>query len=205
MALRPWASFVGRWTVPILLDGRPSVISGELWHAGPPSIVWFWPIAVMLACVLAARRLGRPALDRWIARVLALLALAALVAGAVGQGLHGRPIVSIFQLVELGLILAFVLWGLWRVALPRPGFFSYFVIAIVALWQCLELIPTLVNGFVLIAVPALVARSASVLGAGAAAGLLLMVFRLYDDREEAPAKDARAEAFEEDDGTWELA
>ena len=71
VALSPGVAYVGRWSIPVLVDGRLSSISGGLWHADDPSIVWFWPIVVLLACVLAARRVRRPALDALVARVLA--------------------------------------------------------------------------------------------------------------------------------------
>jgi hypothetical protein len=64
VALAPGVSFVGRWRVPILVDGRREAITGGLWHADNPSLVWLWPIVVLLACVLAAWRLHRPSLDR---------------------------------------------------------------------------------------------------------------------------------------------
>lgn len=200
------ASFVGTWRVPVLLDGRPLAISGGLWHADPPSIVWFWPIAVLLLCVLAAWRVRRPVLDRWTARLLGLAALGAIAAAAVGRGLHGRPAVSVVQLVELAIVLAFVAWALFRVVFQRPGFFTYSAIAIVALWEGIELIPTLRNGFVLIALPAFVARAAAVVGLGSAVALFLMVFRLHDleldERETGPP----AEKLQgEDEDAWELA
>ena len=58
---------------------------------------------------------------------------------------------SVVQLIEMGIILAFVGWGLVRVLLRRArlGYFFYFLIAIVALWEGFVLIPTLLNGFVL--------------------------------------------------------
>lgn len=206
VALTPGASFVGRWRIPVVLDGHRAAITGGLWHANAPSLVWFWPIVVLFLCVLAAWRLGRPALDRWTARLLALGALAAVTAAALGRGLHGRPAVSVIQLVELGIILVFVGWGVFRVVLRRPGFFSCLVIAVVALWEGVELIPTLLNGFVLIAVPAFVARAASVVALGAAAGLLLMVFRLHDyEQESRPGGRSAGEFAEEDEDAWELA
>ena len=52
-----------------------SAIAGGLYHADNPSIVWFWPIVVLLACVLAAWRIGSDALDARLARVLAIVAL----------------------------------------------------------------------------------------------------------------------------------
>jgi hypothetical protein len=201
VALSPGASYVGRWTVPLLVDGRRSSISGGLWHAGPPSIVWFWPIVVLLWCVLAAWRVRRPVLDRWTARSLGLAALAATAVAALGRGLHGRPTVSVFQLVEMGIVLAFVIWGLHRMLFRAGGYFAYCVIAFVALWEGAELIPTLLNGFVLIPVPAFVARTASVLGLGAGLGLLLMVFRLADYSSDSHTR----ELEEEGEDAWELA
>jgi len=201
-AIRPGADYVGRWRIPIVLAGSPSAISGGLWHADPPSIVWLWPILVIVLCTLAAWRLQDPRLDSSTARLLALGALAAVATAAIGRGLHGRPGLSVFQLVELGLILTFVLWGLFRVLVQRAGYFSYFAIAGVALWQGLTMIPTLFNGFVLIALPAFVARAATVLALGTAAGLWLMVFRLFDQREESSPT---GEFEQDDDGAWELA
>jgi hypothetical protein len=125
----------------------------------------------------------RHSLDQWTARLLALGALGSVAAAATGRELHGRPIVSLLQQVELGLILAFVLWGLFRLLLQRPGFFSYFVIAIAALWEGLEMLPTLLRGFVLISEPPFVARTATILALGTGICLLLMVFRLYDQRD----------------------
>ena len=180
VALAPGASFVGRWSVPLRVDGRPAAIAGGLWHAEAPSIMWFWPIVVLLACVLAARRVHRRRLDVLIARTLAMVGLLAVAIAGFGLQLHGRPGVSIFQLVELGFILAFVAWGLWRVLLGGPGYFAAFLIAVGAIWAGAVLIPTLLHGFVLIALPAFLTRAVAVICLAAGAGLLLLVFRLLD-------------------------
>ncbi len=182
VALSPGVAYLGRWSIPVLVDGRLSAISGGLWHADDPSLVWFWPIMVLLACVVAARRVRRPELDALVARVLALAGLVAIALAGVGQELHGRPTVSVFQLIQLGIILMFVGWGLLRVLFPRTrlGYFSYFVVAFVALWEGVLLIPTLLNGFVLIAVPAFVARTSAVLCLGCGIGLLLLGFRIAE-------------------------
>jgi hypothetical protein len=183
VALAPGMSFVGRWSIPVRVDGRLSSISGGLWHAGPPSIVWFWPIVVLLLCVLAAWRVRRPELDALVARGLASVALVAFALGGLGRELHGRPTVSIWQAVELALILAFAAWGLRRVLFGRPGYFSFFVIAFAVIWEGAVLITTLLYGFVLIALPAFVVRAATVLCLGCGVGLLLLVFRLSDQFE----------------------
>jgi uncharacterized membrane protein len=66
-ALVPGTEYVGRWTIPIRLNGRLSALAGGLWHAENPPLVWFWPVVVLFTCVLAARRLRRPALDARLA------------------------------------------------------------------------------------------------------------------------------------------
>ena len=60
--LAPGATDVGRWQIPLQVGGSRAAIIGGLYYAPSPSIVWFWPILVTLACVLAALRLRRPAL-----------------------------------------------------------------------------------------------------------------------------------------------
>ena len=183
VALTLGVSFVGRWRIPIQVDGQLGSISGGVWHADDPSIVWFWGIVVLVACVLAAWRVRRPALDWLVARVLAVAALVAATIAGLGLQLHGRPTVSVFQLVELALILAFVGWGFSRALFRRPGYFTCFLIGVAALWAGGEMITTLLYGFVLISLPAFLARVATVVCLGAGAGLLLLVFRLSDYRD----------------------
>jgi hypothetical protein len=181
VALTPGASFVGRWELPLRVDGRLTAIDGGLWHADNPSIVWFWPILVVVACVLAAWRLRRRRLDELIARTLALVGLLGVAVAGLGVQLHGRPGVSVFHMVELAFILAFVGWGLWRALLHGPRYFSAFLIAVGAVWAGGVLVPTLLHGFVLIALPAFVARTVTVVCLASGVGLLLLVFRLFDD------------------------
>jgi hypothetical protein len=180
VAIAPGVRYLGRWSIPLLVNGRPATISGGLYHAPNPSIVWFWPIVVLLLCVLAGWRVRRAALDARMARTLAVTALVSLAIAAIGQGLHGRPSVTGFQVAELVLVLAFAVWGLRKVLLGRPGYFSFFLIAFVAVWEGVELFPTLRHGFVLIELPAFLARTAAVLCLGCGAAMLLLVFRLAD-------------------------
>jgi hypothetical protein len=192
VALTPGVAFVGRWNVPVRIDGRLAAIDGGLWHADDPSIVWFWPIVVVLACVVAAWRVRRPRLDALLARVLANTALVAVAVAGLGLELHGRPAISILQLVELALILAFVGWGLSRALLHTPGYFSCFLIGVGALWAGGVLVTTLLYGFVLIAIPAFLARTATVICLGCGVALILLVFRLadYSDRRSSSSKSA---------------
>jgi hypothetical protein len=180
VALSPGSTYVGTWRIPLLVDGRAGAISGSLLYASNPSIVWFWPIAVLLACVLAALRLRRPELDARLARVLAITALIAFAVAAVGRELHGRPAVSVDQLVTLAVALGFAAWGLRRALFEPPGWFGYFLISMAALWGGLVGVPTLTHGYVLMSLPAFVARAAAVLCLGAGAGLFLSMLRIAD-------------------------
>ena len=183
VALTPGVSFVGRWRIPLRVDGRVDSISGGVWHAENPTIVWFWGIVVLVACVLAAWRLRRPALDFLVARVLAVTALVGVTIAALGLQLHGRPAIPAFHLVELALILAFVVWAFSRALFRRPGYFTCFLIGVAALWAGGAMITTLLYGFVLISLPAFLARVATIVCLGAGAGLLIFVFRLSDYRD----------------------
>lgn len=202
LAITPGTRFVGTWRIRLAIDGRQTAISGGLWYAPDPSIVWFWPIVVLLLCVLAAWRLHDGALDARVARILAAAALLATGTAAAGQELHGHPSVTALQLVELGLIYVFVAWGLWRVAFRPQGYFHYLLIALAALLQGLLLIPTLLDGFVLIALPAFVARAATVVCVGAGLALFLLVFRLPALHETAAVEDEWEHEREE---AWKLA
>jgi hypothetical protein len=203
VALTPAASYVGRWTIPVRVNGRMSVISGGLWHAEDPSIVWFWPIVVLLACTLALWRVRRPELDERAARALGFAALAGIACAAVARDLHGRPDVSVFQLVTFAAFVAFVLWASRQLLLRRAGYFTYFVIAFVAIYEGGQLVPALLNGFVLAAVPAFVARVTAVVCLGCGAGLLLLSFRLADlERDGSEEAEALDEFDADGDRAW---
>ena len=206
VALTPGSAFVGRWTIPVRVNGAASAIAGGLYHADSPSIVWFWPIIVLLACVLAAWRIGNDALDARLARVLAIAALASIVAGSAAKQLHGRPTIGAFALIEFVVIVALAAWGLWRVLSGRAGYFMLFAIGFLAIAVGLELVPTLLHGFALTALPAFVARSLSVMCLGAGIGLLPFAFRMAGRADAgAHASDYDEELDEEDDGAWGLA
>jgi hypothetical protein len=180
VALLPGTTDVGSWRVPLLLDGRATAISGALLYARDPSLVWFWPIVVLLACVLAAWRVRSDGLDLRLARALSLAAITGIVVAGLARGLHGRPTVPPLQLIELAAVLAYAGWALHYVLLRRSGYFAYFTIAFVALWEGLNLLPVLPAHYVLLAVPAFPSRVASVLCLGGGAGILILIFRLSD-------------------------
>jgi hypothetical protein len=206
VALTPGSSFVGRWTIPVRVDGGTSAIAGGLYHADNPSLVWFWPIVVVLACVLAAWRIGSQALDARVARMLAIVALVSIAAGSAAKQLHGRPTVGAFSLIEFVVIVALVAWCLWRVLSSRAGFFMHFAIAFFAVAVGLELVPTLLHGFALTAVPAFLARTLAVVCLATGLGLLPYAFRMAARADAAsPSSAYDDELDEEDDGAWGLA
>lgn len=178
--LTPGSSYAGTWRIPLQINGTATAISGGLFHAADPSIVWFWPILVALACVAAALRLRRSKLDERVGRGLAITALVAFAVLGAGQQLHGRPDVSVGQMIVLVLILAFTAWGLLAMARRRHGWFTFFIIAAAALWEGASTIAVLLDGFVLLALPAFLARVAVVGCLASGVGLLPVVFAMAE-------------------------
>ena len=192
-ALVPGARYLGQWRIAVRADGAPAALAGGLYYAPSPSIVWFWPIIVCLACVLAALRLRRPALDLRLARGLAAVALAAFAVTAVAQQLHGRPTVSVGQELVLAVALGFTAWAASQLVRRRHGWFTFFLIAAVAVWEGASLIGVLIDGFVLLALPPFLVRASVVTCVSAGLGLLAVVLvmaerpvRARRDRPSAP-------------------
>lgn len=182
----PGTTDVGAWRIPLRVAGALTAISGDLLYAPNPSIVWFWPILVVILCVLAAWRVRRPTLDRTVGRVLAVAALVAIAVGGVGRGLYGRPTVSSGQLVFVAVLLAFVTSLLIWVHRADAGWFSLLLVSIAALWEDLEVFPVLLHGYVLMVVPAFVGRAAAVTCIACTAGLFPLSLRLGDRTPDAP-------------------
>ncbi|MGH2859039.1 MAG: hypothetical protein ACRDMJ_16310 [Solirubrobacteraceae bacterium] len=201
IALAPGTRYVGRWSIPLRVNGRAAAISGGLWHAPRPSPVWFWPIAVILLCVLAGWRLRDDRLDALMAGILGGAATVGMALAAIGLKLHGRPGIAPFHLVELAAILLFAAWAARRVTTRPTGPFAHCTIAIVAIWQGLELMPVLWNGFVLIALPPTLARIAVVACLGAGIALLPVAIRLPGGPEDEEEGDPEADLGPDD--PWE--
>jgi hypothetical protein len=109
-------------------------------------------------------------------------------------------------LIEFVVIVALVGWGLWRVLSGRAGFFMHFAIAFFAVAVGLELVPTLLHGFALTAVPAFLARTLAVVCLGTGIGLLPYAFRMAARADAAsPSSAYDDELDEEDDSAWGLA
>jgi len=175
--IAPGTSYVGKWSIAVLVNGRLKEISGGLWHARPPSLVWLWPIVVLIACVLAAWRVRSTRLDRGVTRALAIVVLAEIAVGAAARQLYGRPGVPAAQGALVAILVTFAVFGIGWTILGRAGFILYIATAGVACWVGLELLPTLLHGYVLTAGPPAAARVAAVLCLGGGVALLPLAIR----------------------------
>jgi hypothetical protein len=180
IALPPGTNYVGRWSIAMTVNGRAETLVGGLWHTGPPSILWFWPIIVFLSCALAAWRVGSPGLDRRLGRTMTLTLLGLIALGMAGRYLHGRPDISTGNVILLLVILVALAAAAARVLSGRSGLPLLLATAVVALWAGLTLITVLTHGYVLLAVPALVARSVTAGLLGGSLGLALIGVRALD-------------------------
>jgi hypothetical protein len=190
-SVAPGASYVGAWRIPLLVDGRHTVVSGTLWYRGAPSIVWFWPIVILVLCVAAAWRLRDIRIDGAVGGIVASLALLGIVLAAIGRGFHGRPGLSGFGVFEFVVVVALAGWAAWRMAGRRPPAPTFFVIAAVAFWEGLTLLPTLLHGYVLLAVPPFIGRLATVICLGSAIAILPPAVRLFKAEHGAETEAAR--------------
>ncbi len=180
IALTPGHSYVGRWQIPVIVNGRAGSIIGGIWHRGAPSIVWFWPVFVLIACALAAWRLRSAELDRRLARPLALLLLALVAVGTGGKYLHGSPGVSPTSVVLLVLILAVLAALAKRLLSGNWGGPLLLVTAVIALWAGLTLLPTLTHGYALVALPLFAVRLIAAVLLGGGFSLALFGVRMLD-------------------------
>lgn len=194
VAVTPSTRYVGRWEIPLLIDGRLTSMSGSVFHRHAPSILWFWPIAVLIGCVLAGWRLRDPELDRKLADLLGASALLSLAVLSIGRDLHGRPGVTVFQLIELSVVLTFAAVVLVRVVRGRASYLLLLMVAVVALYEGILTLPTLTHGYVLLALTPFLARCACVICLGTVPCLLLMVTRLFDAEQEREPRQAGASA-----------
>ncbi len=165
---------LGHWIVPLVLDGRRSRIGGTLRQAPRPSLLWLWPLALLVACVPALLRLPAAGLGSIAGWVFAGPALATSTAGRLGRELYGRPSVSVgqFLLAVLTCLVAVALGALWLRRDWRTV--AGVVIGVVALYQGLVLVATLRDPFVLAAFPAWLERGAASLALAFGAALLLV-------------------------------
>jgi hypothetical protein len=180
IALAPGTTRVGTWSIAMTVAGRPATLAGGLWYTGPPSIVWFWPIIVFLSCALAAWRVRSPELDRRLGKSVTLALLVLIGIGMAGRYLHGRPGISPGNVMLLLAIVVALGAAAGRVLSGRSGLALLLATAVVALWAGLTMITVLTHGYVLLAVPAFVARSVTAALLGGSLSLALIGVRALD-------------------------
>jgi hypothetical protein len=163
-------AIVGRWTVPLLIDGQPHTLSGTLVYH-PPGSAWPW---ILLACALAAIAAAPLAVSPVVARRVAVFA--ALVATLlvwtvrIGRDLYGRPGVGVGGYIELALtslVGLALLWGLLHRD-EEVRLFTAFLVAFGCLYQGLTMLPVLTHAIALTTLPTAFARPsvAAILGLG---------------------------------------
>lgn len=153
---------VSRWSIPLLVDGRRTRLSGTEWYAsGPP--VWPWLVAGVLLVGLAgfSAHLLSTRVQRMIASALLAVALAAMATAWIGTLLNDRVtlptvLLAISFAIATGLFLLVMIvaaGGLEQVAVMA-------LIAAFAVTFSLPEIGVFGHGFVLSALPASAERLA---------------------------------------------
>jgi len=175
-ARRPTSRYLGRWLIPLRINGRPARIAGGLWYTPPPTRLWFWPIPVALVCLVGLLRLRRPRLDAIMIAILTLTELAAIIATHALRDLHGRPTVPASQLAWLAASSAVALVLVLLILRPRWRAVAILAIAGYALAEGLTLLPTLYKGHTIGAFPPPLERLTALTALTASAGALLVLF-----------------------------
>jgi hypothetical protein len=167
------SAFLGRWTIPLLVNGGHARIDGTLRQAAVPSLLWFWPVLLVCALVPTLLRLRAARLDEQVAWGLTGLALAASTASRLGQELYARPTISAGQAVLVG-VTCLVALGLGALYVRREWrLVAAVAIGVCSLYEGLKLVGTLRHGFVLAVLPAWAERAATIVSLSAGAALVL--------------------------------
>jgi hypothetical protein len=180
VALAPGQSYVGRWRIPVTVNGHLETITGTIWHRGTPSVLWFWPVLVLLACALAAWRVRSAQLDRRLSRAVALLLLVLVAVGMGGKYLHGSPNVTAGNVLLLLVTLAVLGAIAGRLLGGRSGGPLLLLTAVIALWAGLTLLPVLTHGYALVVLPLFLVRVVAAALLGGALSLALFGVRMLD-------------------------
>lgn len=153
------ARVVGRWSVPVQLGGKVSVITGTLSYVpGPRGWVWLVALIATVAVAMAVATRRRETAEV----VLSVVALAAALVARFGREFYGRPEVPASSLVVVALscLLAVALLAGLLAGRDERRQLVVLVIGGLALYQGLTLVSVLTRGVVLAALPATVERAA---------------------------------------------
>jgi hypothetical protein len=165
---------LGRWSVPLLIDGRRHALIGTLRYR-PPGATWAWIAGAcgiaILTCALVA--VSRPAWQR--ATVLIAVA-AALLTGTIriARDLYGRPDLTASNYLDIAFTTAVGLALLLALLGGRGGvpLFTACLVGIGSLFQGIALSPIVTHGYALTALSTTAARAAVTAVLGLGAGLL---------------------------------
>jgi hypothetical protein len=157
---------LGRWTMPMLIDGRLHELAGTLVYRRPPS-AW----SIVLAVVAGGATIRALAGSRSLVLPAAALATVLVWLVRIGRDLYGRPAVDAWgylSLVLTSLVGGVLIYGLLR----RDESVRQFIALLVAagcLYEGWTMFGVLTHGVALTALPTLAARLAvaTLLGLGA--------------------------------------
>ena len=112
-----------------------------------------------------------------MAGALTVVLAVAIAGGCAARQLYGRPGVPTAEVLLAAIVGVFAALGVVMTVVRRGGYLLQILIAFVALWVGLELLPTLLHGFALTAGPPLLARVTAVVCLGGCADLALLGVR----------------------------
>ena len=128
------------WEIPVLVDGEPVVIHGELaWHPGPPAWVPVaWLLAALAAATVLVRRIDVPV--AWLAAGVSVPAGAAGIAMVTGQppGGEGDPFLIVLPALALAAALVAVRVRRREPAGRRPRLLSAAATVPLLVWGVLQ-------------------------------------------------------------------
>jgi hypothetical protein len=201
-ALEPLAhghrtTVLGRWAVPLLIDGHRHALAGVLVYR-PPGAAWPW---ILLACALAvisSAALALPSsLARQVAVAAALMATLLIWAVRIGRELYGRPSVGATGYIEVALSSLIGIALLYGLLHRDQGvrIFTAFLVGFGCLYQGLTMLAVLAHAVALTVLPTLLARLAVAAILGLGGGVLAITLReqFRDGAAEEP-RHAEAEA-----------
>ena len=181
-----------RWSLPIIVNGRRVLVTGDLERVAPPSR---WLIAVVAAAALALLAAGfwrrtadvRPQMLNW----LALITLVALVVARLGRELYGRPDLGAGNFTELAVTIALGVAAGYLLLRGAPDTRSLvaLVVGVVGLYQVARFAAMLTGGLVFARFPAPVEQAAVALIAVAAPATVVLAVR--GDLSPVPQLDSR--------------
>jgi hypothetical protein len=161
---------LGRWSVPLLLNGRREALVGTLiYRARGSALPW-----ILIACALAVISSGALVFSAGAARRLAvgvaLVTMLLVWAVRIGRELYGRPSVGVTGYVEIALtsLVGFgLLYGLSRRD-QGVRVFTAFLVGFGCLYEGLTMLPVLTHAVALTVLSTLAARLAvaAILGPG---------------------------------------